>query len=106
CSKTTKATTVNITCKSGASLTTETISVYPNPSSGIFNLQFQSENETASSATVEIRNELGQMVFQKNYLLTNGTLLQQMQLDGLRTGMYSVVVRAGAQVVTQKILIQ
>ena len=80
------------------------VSVFPNPSSGVFNLQFGFIDGN-TDATVEIRNGLGQIVFQRNYSLNSGLLRQQITLSDLRPGIYSVIARAGAQMVTQKILI-
>jgi hypothetical protein len=80
--------------------------IYPNPSSGVFNLEFQSDDESETNATIEIRNELGQVVFQKNYSLNSGLLQEQIDLGSLHTGVYYVSVKTGEYIESGKILIQ
>lgn len=78
--------------------------IFPNPSHGVFNLQY-GFSDGSTDATVEIRNELGQVVFEKNYPLLDGLLRQQVHRDNLEAGMYNVLVHTGAQMITQKVLI-
>lgn len=78
--------------------------IFPNPSSGIFTMQF-SPNKIGD-ATVTIKNMMGQIVYalpqQKNILQLN----RQINLNNMPKGIYIVEVNTGMERITEKVLIQ
>ena len=76
------------------------ISVYPNPSSGIFQMTF--DNMQLSKVEIEIYNALGEKVY------ASSNIKQQMQinLSALSKGIYYVKVYDGTKIYNQKIVFQ
>jgi hypothetical protein len=76
------------------------VSVYPNPSYGIFQLNF--DNMPSSKGELEIYNASGEKVY------TASNIKQQMQIDlsALPTGIYFVQVYDGTKIYNQKIIVQ
>lgn len=80
------------------------LKVYPNPSTGVFTLQYQ--NTTAANATVTVRNMYGQVVY-SSQTKTNITQLQQtISLTGKPKGVYIVEVNLGIKKLSSKVVIQ
>jgi hypothetical protein len=71
------------------------LSVYPNPTTGVLNI-----NATAANATVEFYNAMGQNVMSKS--LTNGA--NAIDMTGLSSGVYSVrIIQNGTATITKVI---
>ncbi|MBK8556723.1 MAG: HYR domain-containing protein [Lewinellaceae bacterium] len=68
--------------------------LYPNPSSGIFQLDLQDWQEQVAS--VQIINSVGSVVMQQNNLPT-GTVVRMQLPDGLPVGMYAVRLSIAGQ---------
>ncbi len=77
-----------------------TLSIYPNPSYGIFQLTF--DNMQSAKGELEIYNVFGEKVYAAS------KIKQQMQIDlsALSRGIYFIKVYSGTNVYTQKIIIQ
>ena len=71
-------------------------SIYPNPSTGKFNIKFSNQHQITS---VEIYNLLGESVFQKQN--TN-----EIDLSSAAKGIYFVKVYAGEKIYTEKIIVE
>ena len=71
-------------------------SIYPNPSTGKFNIEFSNQQQITS---VEIYNLLGESVFQKQN--TN-----EIDLSSAAKGIYFVKVYAGEKIYTEKIIVE
>ncbi len=80
--------------------TEHSISIYPNPSNGIF--QFNLENIQSVKANLQIYNILGEMV----YAATTEKQQIQIDLSSLSKGIYLVKVYESTKIYTQKITIQ
>ncbi len=79
----------------------ESISVYPNPSSGIFNLKIEEMEETNS--VVEVYNAAGQLAFsQKAFDLST----EKLDLSHLAKGIFYLKIVNKDQVYSQKLIIQ
>jgi subtilisin-like proprotein convertase family protein len=74
--------------------------VYPNPSTGILNIQLSSL--TADSANVSIHDVQGRKV--ASTVISNN--LSQIAIDNLSNGVYFVVVNQNNQKITKKIVLQ
>lgn len=75
------------------------ISLYPNPSNGIFSVNFT--NTIPANATVAVTNILGEVVYKGNDLKTNN----EINLSNAAKGTYLVKVQTPGTVYTQKILV-
>jgi len=71
-------------------------SIYPNPSTGKFNIEFSNQHQITS---VEIYNLLGESVFQQQN--TN-----EIDLSSAAKGIYFVKVYAGEKIYTEKIIVE
>ena len=71
-------------------------SIYPNPSTGKFNIAFSNQQQITS---VEIYNLFGESVFQKQN--TN-----EIDLSSAAKGIYFVKVYAGEKIYTEKIIVE
>jgi hypothetical protein len=80
----------------------ETVSVYPNPSSGLVTIDLK--GSVAQSATVEVYNAVGQMILVKEF--TDATGVFNIDLSGNATGVYTIKLIADGEVVTKRVVIQ
>lgn len=79
-----------------ASVNTNSISIYPNPTTGIVNLK------TSENANIEVYNTLGELV--KTIKLEKSFL--QIDLSNLSKGLYIINVNTGKAVETQKLILR
>lgn len=77
--------------------------IFPNPNNGEFSLIL--DGLTSSMAGVEVFNLFGQLVYQENKELTNGTLNSKIALNNLSNGIFFVTVRSGNKSFTRKIVV-
>lgn len=87
-----------------ANYKTPNLSVYPNPSTGAFTVQYNGK-ETFSAA-VNIRNMMGQVVYSIPAKTYNSRLQAQVNISGKPKGMYMIEIEAGDKRITTKILVQ
>ena len=88
----------------------ENVSVYPNPSTGMFSIQLATANWQAAS--IEIYNVLGEKVFQS--IINKSTPLSFGELSGVRSiinldlpnGVYFLNIKTDEGIVNKKIIIQ
>ena len=96
--------TLKLTLNSTAGLTTKLLekglSIYPNPSSGILNIDIADVNVTVKRVT--ILNILGKEVFRKENLQSNSTI----DLSSLPKGIYFVHINSEYETVTKKIIME
>jgi len=67
------------------------INFYPNPSSGIVNMKFNSVH--GSNSTIEIYNTLSQLVFSKQEHIIAGENNFSLSLEGLSKGIYFIRIK-------------
>lgn len=92
---------VDVTTGLGAENLSGQVSVYPNPTSGVLNLEIAGAVPNGN-AFIEVSDVLGLVVTVQR--ATNG--LQQIDLTGWPHGLYTVQVHNGAQVTTRRITLQ
>jgi hypothetical protein len=80
----------------------ETVSVYPNPSNGIVNVDLQ--GLVAQNASIEVYNAMGQLVLVNNYTESNSKF--EINLSGNATGVYTIKLIADGQVITKRVVLQ
>lgn len=77
------------------------ISVFPNPSKGIFNIQFE-EVEKEEETTIEVRDLIGRLVQSQTILIGNG----QVDLSDEPTGIYFISFEKNGIIHSQRIVKQ
>ena len=80
------------------------VTVFPNPSTGTFAVRYS--NNQKFTATVTVRNMLGQIVYLVAAREYQQQLLQQVNLTGKPKGIYLVEILSGNKRITTKVLIQ
>ncbi|MBL0018399.1 MAG: T9SS type A sorting domain-containing protein [Bacteroidetes bacterium] len=76
--------------------------IYPNPSQGVFFVAF--ELGAAEDLTVTVYNKLGQKIWEK--MVTQATSGRvEVNLGNVASGVYSVELKAGAEISTKKIVV-
>jgi len=79
------------------------LEIFPNPNNGKFYIKALSSTET--NCKLEIYNELGKIVWQKENLTINGNSNTAFELNEIPSGIYMVVLRSRDNSVFSKILI-
>lgn len=84
-------------------MTSHAISVYPNPSSGIFTIDVPLEGNNESS--LQVLNSLGQpvLVSAEN---SSGTIRKEIDLSGYASGIYYVILTSGNDVWKGKVILK
>ena len=78
------------------------VALFPNPTSGISNIQFTSA--AAAKASLEVTNLLGERVIVEDFgMLAAGTHRMELNLTGFEAGVYLVNVNAGGNVTTLRV---
>ncbi len=77
-------------------------SIYPNPSEGLFNLNYTGAN---TAATIEVIDVTGRVVYNERGQLANGTV-RSIDLKGLSAGTYTVRLTAGNERSEQRLMVK
>lgn len=78
------------------------LSVYPNPTSDILNVNVSLVN--AADLSLDVFNALGQRVMTKDFgTMMSGQVVHQLDLSGLESGVYTVNMTAGNEVSTVRV---
>lgn len=71
--------------------------ISPNPSNGIFTIEYHAENHTTGNLKILITNQTGELI-QRNVLTTNqGTL--DVNMSGMPTGQYMAILTNGQEII-------
>lgn len=82
-------------------LADQTLRVFPNPTEGILNVQY--EAPASGSALLEVFNVLGERVFQTSRAMGSGTLREVIDLSALGNGIYFVNITADGVRASRKV---
>lgn len=85
-------------------LTIVSFEVYPNPTEGMLNISFQTEE--ANSLEVRITNAIGQVVFNDARSYFNGTYNNAIDLSNLATGNYMLQVITEKGMINKKVIVK
>jgi hypothetical protein len=83
---------------------TNSLEVYPNPSSSVFNLTYKAVEYNNYKITVH--NSLGQIIFEKDLGKTSGNFISQVDLSNFTDGLYIISLVSNDQLVSKKIIKQ
>lgn len=78
--------------------------IYPNPSTGIFRVE--SNSETTDDFTVSIYNALGQKVYESTEPSTSEYMAKSIDLSRQSPGIYLVVMNRGEQTISEKVVVE
>lgn len=109
CSSEAEDVTVVQSCKEsdGALSVSSSVNIYPNPSNGVFMIAMNLQNDYSGITTVQIMNELGQVIYQHDYTAASGNIHQEIKFDQkLQAGNYYVKVIAGSEVIVKQLVYQ
>ncbi|MEP7170866.1 MAG: T9SS type A sorting domain-containing protein, partial [Bacteroidota bacterium] len=85
------------------SVNNEEISIYPNPNTGQFSLEFASDVKEENDI-IEIYNSLGQSIFKNNISINEGENHKQIDLSKFPSGIYFLNLKTEKEVFRQKII--
>jgi len=80
------------------------ISIYPNPSSGIFNIELTSN--TNNPIDIKVVNIVGKTVFNLNNIIISGTHTEKIDISNLADGNYNIVVTNNGFATVSKIVLR
>lgn len=81
-----------------------TMNIYPNPSNGKLNLSIN--GLLAEGVKVSIINTTGQVVYQKEFIVTNGELQELIDLQGKAKGVHVIQINDGLNTITRRIIFE
>ncbi|CAM4358123.1 T9SS type A sorting domain-containing protein [Flavobacterium terrigena] len=79
------------------------ISIYPNPNNGVFNIQFTSDSK--NKINVNVHDIRGREVYSKSFS-NNGFFNEQIQLKNVQSGIYIVTIKDGDKKQVKKIIVE
>ncbi|MEL6657777.1 MAG: T9SS type A sorting domain-containing protein [Bacteroidota bacterium] len=80
--------------------------LFPNPSSGLVNLQASLVDSTPK-LTIQLLSSAGRLLYARNHRPTNGTQVRtQLNLSHLRAGSYTLVLETAAGTLREQIVIE
>ena len=80
--------------------------LYPNPSTGLFTMEYCNYNVKENSLALEILNSLGQVVYQKQIMKTNGCAKEVIEFDKtIPPGIYIMNVITGESKESRRIIL-
>ncbi|MEI6852186.1 MAG: SBBP repeat-containing protein [Bacteroidota bacterium] len=77
--------------------------VYPNPNDGNFTIS--ANNVSDNSLVIDIYNSIGQLIYSKEVLIRNRTLLEKIKIDDLSKGIYFIKLSGFNEMNLKKIII-
>ncbi len=93
CFKNSNAIAVSVPCKEGEMFNDENaFSIYPNPNNGTFTIEatVTTQNFASPESTIEIYNNLGQLIFSKKVIANDGIINELIELKNITPGIYLV----------------
>ena len=86
------------------SIASSTISIYPNPTDGIFTIEFTTK--TAIDVSFSVLNVLGQEIALNKTKATVGVNKQQFDLSGFAKGVYTLKLISENGVIDKKVVLE
>ncbi|MEO5673062.1 MAG: T9SS type A sorting domain-containing protein [Chitinophagales bacterium] len=80
------------------------ITIYPNPSSGNFTIEFSGATVTGD-ASIEVRNAIGQSVFYSNYKISSANRNMDIDLELAQSGIYFITIKTENDFVKKKMVV-
>jgi hypothetical protein len=111
CSKTSAGVKTTINCREdGSTLNgdfTGVVSVYPNPTNGVFSVVYTNESAVDQDATIQIADMAGRILFEESTMIMNGRLQADWDLTSvLSTGVYFVRINTAEGSMVNKVIVE
>lgn len=90
----------------GQSFSSQRLSVYPNPSNGLFEVELQLENQFSGTGTIELLTPTGRVVSSSEVNIEDGLLHQQFAVSDVPSGFYWVRISTAVQVYQTKLILE
>ncbi len=103
CSSATSNTILVLEVSINEPIVDNTFEIYPNPCNGVVTIKVQSVQN--QDCTVEIYNSLGSLIVTKDDILSDGSLINHIDLTAVPSGTYVVVLRNGDNSMKRKVLV-
>jgi PKD repeat protein len=84
--------------------TLDAVSVYPNPSSGLFTVELTGEND--KDVTIQVVNTLSSIIYEKSGIEINGNFKTNVDLSEFNNGVYFLVIKNNSGRIVKRIIIQ
>ena len=84
--------------------TLNTVSVYPNPTSGLFTVELSGKND--KNVTIQVVNTLSAVVFEKSGIEINGNFKTNINLSEFNNGIYFLIIKNNNGRIVKRIIIQ
>ena len=81
------------------------VSIYPNPSAGLFTLQLNNISANVSNAQITVTNILGEVIYSSQEQINNNGLSKNIDLQNVANGAYFMKVSVGGRTYTNKTII-
>jgi PKD repeat protein len=81
------------------------LNIYPNPSNGVFELEYSIKSGQSSALHINIINELGEVVYTKKKQTITGINREQFNLGNLASGIYTLRIQTDNNTVVKKLVI-
>lgn len=78
----------------------DNVKVYPNPSSGVYNIQLSNQNSTEANLNLTVHNTLGQKIIEKEISQNNS----QIDLSSFENGTYFLKLQVGEETINKIIV--
>lgn len=82
----------------------EMVSIYPNPSNGVFTLSL--ESYTSDEYTVKVADITGRILYRNSIMCQPGANLFDISLPEMQQGLYTVIITNGDDAITEKLMIK
>ena len=80
------------------------INIYPNPNSGLFTLEFESNYN--QDIFIKLFDEVGKNIYNKDINNFKGEYVKTIDVQGLKPGVYYIQLAAENKILSQKIVIK
>jgi PKD repeat protein len=84
--------------------TLNTVSVYPNPTSGLFTVGLTGKND--KNVTIQVVNTLSSVVFEKSGIEINGSFKTNIDLSEFNNGVYFLIIKNNNGRIVKRIIVQ
>jgi hypothetical protein len=81
------------------------LKLYPNPATGYFNMEFNSE-EIMNELNISIYSIDGKLVYSKDKLINDKFIKEQINVNDMNTGIYIIKLNTGKNIITERLLIK